>query len=888
MRIHRVSLRDFRGVVTADIHLAPEGITIVQGPNEVGKTSVADAIEMLITDPDSSTRGRVKAAQPAGKDVGPWVEMEFETGDYRLTYSKRWVRNAGTELTIVAPVHEQLTGRSAHDRVGEILDETLDSALFAALRHQQGVPLGQADLAGSASLARALDRAAQGGPIGAVDAAESDLIGAIDAERQMWSTKGGRPNRARQELRDAADVARDTLATESAALNGLEDRIEEHQRIEHDLIVGDAGEPEMRDRVATIEAENVAIADRERTVHDLDQAAQLADSVAREATTASDTRTRLVDTLAEADARIADIGADEQRAGGRMDGATTTRDAAAARLALAAESRVRADAAFDAAAADAEHLRDVFDLGFLRERDVQVRTADEIITACDAFLLDCPLSALLMEQIDDAAELDAMARGRLGIASTRVRVTAESPQHIHANGDDHHLGLDEVVDVDLAPGAVLLLPGIVRLGVMGDDTAVTDAARAACHLGDLLTLAGIAEGGVLAARSLDRRRREEEARGESARDDRTQQLRDLTSDEMDGKIARAEERVVEYTESRAADVVVPASVEEANSARARAEEDRGAARREEDSARDAHSVSQQAVTALQTAAAVRGSLLGVVQEKADTDRVALEEARTGSPDAALDAAATRLRAEAVEAHDRHAAEAEALRKEDPDVVRERLDNARGAVERLMRERGDLRLRRERLAGEISSVGDDGLADRVARATDQLEAAEASRDDAERRGDAADLLYEVMMRHRDAAQRSYVAPFRAEIERLAAFVFGPGTTVDVDHTTLAVQRRTRGGVTVEYDNLSGGAREQLAVIGRLAAATMTAPDDGSAGGGTPVIIDDALGYSDAVRLEGIGAALAAAGRRCQVIVLTCMPERYSGIGSATVVRMEVTR
>ena len=84
-----------------------------------------------------------------------------------------------------------------------------------------------------------------------------------------------------------------------------------------------------------------------------------------------------------------------------------------------------------------------------------------------------------------------------------------------------------------------------------------------------------------------------------------------------------------------------------------------------------------------------------------------------------------------------------------------------------------------------------------------------------------------------------------------------------------------------DALSGGAREQLAVIGRLAAASLVSDD---AHGGAPVIIDDALGYSDPERLEGLGAALAEAGRRSQVIVLTCMPERYARIGSACTIRL----
>ncbi|MFM8828203.1 MAG: AAA family ATPase, partial [Actinomycetota bacterium] len=80
MRILRVSLRDFRGVAAADVEFAPEGVTIVEGPNEAGKSTLADAIDMLLADPSSSSRARVKAAQPSGRDVGPWAEMEFETG----------------------------------------------------------------------------------------------------------------------------------------------------------------------------------------------------------------------------------------------------------------------------------------------------------------------------------------------------------------------------------------------------------------------------------------------------------------------------------------------------------------------------------------------------------------------------------------------------------------------------------------------------------------------------------------------------------------------------------------------------------------------------------------------------------------------------------------
>lgn len=57
-----------------------------------------------------------------------------------------------------------------------------------------------------------------------------------------------------------------------------------------------------------------------------------------------------------------------------------------------------------------------------------------------------------------------------------------------------------------------------------------------------------------------------------------------------------------------------------------------------------------------------------------------------------------------------------------------------------------------------------------------------------------------------------------------------------------------------------------------------------GGGAPVILDDALGWSDPSRLQGMGAAINAAGSDCQVIILTCTPGRYAHIGNATVVRL----
>jgi hypothetical protein len=144
---------------------------------------------------------------------------------------------------------------------------------------------------------------------------------------------------------------------------------------------------------------------------------------------------------------------------------------------------------------------------------------------------------------------------------------------------------------------------------------------------------------------------------------------------------------------------------------------------------------------------------------------------------------------------------------------------------------------------------------------------------QRQAGAAHLLQSVMTRHRDQARQRYVDPFRAEVERLGRIVFGADFEVEIDGD-LRMCSRTLAGRTVPYESLSGGAREQLGIVARLAGAALVAKEDG-----VPVVIDDALGFSDAGRLAKMGAVFDAVGGDSQVIVLTCSPERYAGIGDA---------
>ena len=87
------------------------------------------------------------------------------------------------------------------------------------------------------------------------------------------------------------------------------------------------------------------------------------------------------------------------------------------------------------------------------------------------------------------------------------------------------------------------------------------------------------------------------------------------------------------------------------------------------------------------------------------------------------------------------------------------------------------------------------------------------------------------------------------------MFNKTFEVDLDDD-LRIVRRTLDGDTLHVGQLSTGAVEQLGVISRLACAAIVSPD----GGGAPVVIDDALGWSDPDRPSACGPSQRRAGWR----------------------------
>ena len=230
MRLHRVRLRNFRGVTESEISFDKRGVTIVEGPNEAGKTSIAEALQMAIELLDSSRKAQVRSVQAVGGDTGPEVEIALSSGKYELAYEKRWLRSPQTILKVTSPHVESRTGRDAHNRLKEILAETLDDELWRALRIEQGIQLDLPSFAMPA-MRRALDRAA-GGDYASED--EDTLWGRIKEEYGRYWTPTGQKKGERRTSEGRVQKAQDEAYNLEQQVNDVDKDVEGMIRLIND------------------------------------------------------------------------------------------------------------------------------------------------------------------------------------------------------------------------------------------------------------------------------------------------------------------------------------------------------------------------------------------------------------------------------------------------------------------------------------------------------------------------------------------------------------------------------------------------------------------------------------------------------------------------------
>ena len=212
MQIHALELTNFRAVEHLRLDELPErGVIVIHGENEAGKSTILDAIDLVLNQRYGSKRKEVKAVAPAGRDVGPEVQLTATVGDTTFSVHKRWMKSPMSELRITSPTHKNYSGREADDQLEHLLDQHLDRELAETLFLRQGELDPGLQAAGIASITAALEEESSTQAAGVEDTA---LMAAVEEEyARYWDARG---------KRKAAFTAKKTAADEAE---------EEHKRL---------------------------------------------------------------------------------------------------------------------------------------------------------------------------------------------------------------------------------------------------------------------------------------------------------------------------------------------------------------------------------------------------------------------------------------------------------------------------------------------------------------------------------------------------------------------------------------------------------------------------------------------------------------------------------
>ncbi|MEO8814859.1 MAG: AAA family ATPase [Mycobacterium sp.] len=861
MKLHRLVLTNYRGIAHREIDFPDRGVVVVSGPNEIGKSSMLEALDLLLESRDRSARKDVKQVQPTHADVGAEVTAEISTGPYRFVYHKRFHKKPQTELSVLAPHREQLTGDPAHERVAAMLAETVDTGLWRALRVLQAASTDAVDLSGCDALSRALDAAA--GDTATLTGTEPQLIERIDAEFADYFTPTGRATggwaAATKRLTDA-----ETEVTRCAAeVAEVDVRVIRHAALTEEL----AGLHRQRDTIsarctaARAAADKVAELNEQLRRAEFQATAAVATSCA--STAAHTERARLGE---EVDARTAVLAALEAEVAQAVEA-----QAAAGELAVAAETAVEqaiqvlttAAERVDAARQIVGRLADREEAQRLTTRLGSIDTAQGDLDRVSAELSGITMTEPVLHRIEQAAAGVDRSEAALTAISTTLEFTAATDIELFDGDERVSLLAGEswsttATEVEVA--GVLTIRA--NPGTTARDAQTTHAA-AQQGLTAALAAAGVAD--LAAARAVERRRRELQTN----RDQLVATLSGLCGGEaVDQLRSRLAPLLVGQEELGAAidSASARAGLEAAEAAHSQALE-----------ARDTHHraavVAAGHLTETSTWATIAANKVTGQRAEltADTDRLASQ--RLVLTDEALAASAVVDEQAAQVVEQRVTELAENLTAVGPDAVAVELAEATAASDTLRTRYEEADRALNGVTVQLAVLGTEGRHSKFDTAAVDREHAAAEHARVGRRARAVRLLREVMGRHRDATRLRYVEPFRAEIERLGRPVFGPGFEVEVD-SQLCIANRTLDGRTVPYESLSGGAKEQLGILVRLAGAGLVAKEDT-----VPVLIDDALGFTDSGRLASMGEVFDAVGAHGQVIVLTCTPERYDSVEGA---------
>lgn len=204
-------------------------------------------------------------------------------------------------------------------------------------------------------------------------------------------------------------------------------------------------------------------------------------------------------------------------------------------------------------------------------------------------------------------------------------------------------------------------------------------------------------------------------------------------------------------------------------------------------------------------------------------------------------------------------------------IKSGIDRITQAIANNSKRRKDLDGRQIALKERLSLRFQDGVEEALDNVRGEIESTTRQVASFEAEAEALKLLRETLVECQMSEKQKLFEPVIKEIGPLARQVI-PGIEFEFGED-FAASDIIRNGVKETIESLSGGTQEQIAVLTRLVFARLKAKQ----GYPTPVILDDALVFSDDYRISEMFDALNTVAKDVQVIVLTCRQKSFQGLG-----------
>jgi DNA repair exonuclease SbcCD ATPase subunit len=882
MRLLEINLKNYRVHRDTTVKFSP-AIHVVGGRNEIGKSTIAEAIHrVLFLKADGTTEYHKKMKSTFGGE--PEIRLRFEQGGTTYVLFKRFVKNqvtkfgiegkaeysdaqADAELTNV--IHAQtglgksgLTTQWAHLWAWQ--EQSMDNPLSDERYPHQALILQVQKLGGGAAVQSKKDQ----------QVAEK-LIARRDA---LFTTRGLKADSPAAKASDLVEKYGSDATEARKVLEEIEVSLEQIRASEENIASEKASQLNLQNELEKHAAEMIEIEKAEKVLSE----------ISRHIVAAAASLRTLKESQSKIDQQLASIEiAKQELAEARKELAPLAQTSADAK-ADAATCRLASDAAYgerDNLQKSATLVQQAIDRIELLERKLaaeaeltQAQSADILIEKLQKELSAIP--QITRQDITALAKLgDVASNAQAALEAMGVSVTVQrAGRKVSLDGTEVLEGQSKVVtDASvIRVGDDVTLSLSPKNGDIASQRKTLEQARQ--KFAEALKKFGVdslyaAETNLSARDDLQGKiERAETSRGTSSATDLRKTLSDLENEliQLDAKHPESKQaslgdKAAKSAEKKRLSPLVRDAVANAETKGALRE----ASEKKASKAIAGESALSNSVEKLGAELNdLENQLTGMLSSTGSLDKLKAEILRAENERQALDAKLTASQAE--------------IYKLTPDLVRASIKMKQNSLEKSSTRINEAEKLSNTHRGIVKgrTSGDPKLT--LATAVAKLESAQADYTRENALAEALKLLADMFESTQAELNKAFTGPLVSKIDEYAKILFGHEASIEmVDNNgtfTEPVLIRPQRGLnsTTSFDKLSGGAKEQFSAAIRLAMAEVLSK---SHDGHLPVIFDDTFSYTDTENLNKVHLLLNHASEKgLQVILFTHAPDEFKPMGA----------